>query len=77
MDILRPGFDRLPNGTETERKQALEKQAVLISLENLMTFPFIKDAIENDTLSLHGVWNDIGDGSLEAYDPNIDAFSAI
>lgn len=77
MDILRPGFDRLPNGTETERKQALEKQAVLISLENLITFPFIKDAIENDTLSLHGVWNDIGDGSLEAYDPNIDAFSAI
>ena len=77
MDILRPGFDRLPNGTETERKQALEKQAVLISLENLMTFPFIKDAIENDTLSLHGVWNDIGDGSLEAYDSNIDAFSAI
>ena len=42
-----------------------------------MTFPFIKDAVDNDTLSLHGVWNDIGDGGLEAYDPNTDAFSAI
>ena len=74
MDILRPGFDRLPNGTDEERKHALEKQAVLVSLENLMTFPFIKDAVEEDTLSLHGVWNDIGDGGLEAYDPEKDTF---
>jgi carbonic anhydrase len=77
MDILRPGYDRLPNGTEAERKHALEKQAVLISLENLMSFPFIKAAVEDDTLSLHGVWNDIGDGSLEAYDATTDAFAPI
>lgn len=77
MEILRPGYDRLPNGTEAQRKHALEKQAVLISLENLMTFPFVQNAVESDTLSLHGVWNDIGDGALETYDPNINAFSAI
>lgn len=77
MDILRPGFNRLGNGTDEERKQMLEKEAVLISLENLMTFPFVKEAVENDELSLHGVWNDIGDGSLESYDSTTEQFLPI
>lgn len=68
MDILRPGFERLEEGSDEERKQALEKEAVLVSLENLMTFPFVKDGVESGELTLHGVWNDIGDGSLEGYD---------
>ena len=77
MDILRPGYDRLPEGTDEMRKARLEKEAVLVSLENLMSFPFVKDAVENDTLSLHGLWNDIGDGGLEAYDPATGAFSPV
>lgn len=77
MEILRPGFNRLGNGTDDERKQMLEKEAVLISLENLMSFPFVKEAVDNDDLSLHGVWNDIGDGSLESYDPALEKFLPI
>jgi carbonic anhydrase len=77
MDILRPGFERLPEGTDADRKQALEKEAVLISLENLMTFPFVKTAVENDELTLHGVWNDIADGSLEGYDASLEKFQTI
>ncbi|MBB5722967.1 carbonic anhydrase [Loktanella ponticola] len=67
MDILRPGYDRLPNGTDADRLTALEKESVLVSLENLMTFPFVKAAVESENLSLHGLWNDIGEGTLEAY----------
>ena len=77
MEILRPGYDRLPTGDDAERKRALEKEAVLISLENLMTFPFIKSAIDDSKLSLHGLWNDIGDGTLEAYDPVAGRYAAI
>lgn len=77
MDILRPGYDNLPEGDDASRKRALEKSSVLISLENLMTFPFVKQAVEDDTLSLHGLWNNISDGGLEAYDPDTDVFSAI
>ena len=77
MDILRPGFDRLPEGTDAERKARLEKEAVLVSLENLMTFPFVKQAVEDDRLSLHGLWNDIGAGGLDAYDPKTKAFHSI
>jgi len=77
MDILRPGFERLAEGTDEERKQALEKEAVLVSLENLMTFPFVNDAVESGELTLHGVWNDIGDGSLEGYDATAEKFLPI
>ncbi|SDI88547.1 carbonic anhydrase [Lutimaribacter saemankumensis] len=70
MDILRPGYDRVKElDTADEQRNALEKQAVLVSLENLMTFPFVADAVEGGKLSLHGLWTDIGEGSLEYFDP--------
>lgn len=77
MDILRPGYDRLPEGDDATRKRALEKASVLISLENLLTFPFIKKAVEDDMLSLHGLWNNISDGGLEAYDSDSGQFAAL
>lgn len=77
MDILRPGYDRLDEGEDKVRLRALEKEAVLVSLENLMTFPFVKKAVEDGDLSLHGLWNHIGEGSLENYDPATHDFVAI
>ncbi|MEJ6403044.1 carbonic anhydrase [Yoonia sp. 2307UL14-13] len=77
MDILRPGFDRLPNGDDDTRKRALEKASVVVSLENLMSFPFVNSAVEEGKLSLHGLWNDIGEGGLECYDPTSGEFVAL
>jgi carbonic anhydrase len=34
-----------------------------------MSFPFVRSLVEKDEMTLHGLWNDIGDGSLEQYDP--------
>ena len=77
MDILRPGYDRIAHLPETDRLRALEKEAVVVSLENLMTFPFVRRAVEEDMLTLHGLWNDTGAGALEQYDPTSGGFSAI
>jgi carbonic anhydrase len=77
MDILRPGFDALPPGEDAERVSALEKMAVRVSLGNLMTFPFVREAVEDDRLTLHGLWNDIGEGTLEAWDPDRGLFVPI
>ena len=77
MEILRPGYDALAVGDDATRKTALEKASVVISLENLMTFPFVKTAVESERLSIHGLWNDIGEGGLEAYDPRKGIFSPI
>ncbi len=66
MDILRPGYERVKDiADEDERKRALEKQAVLVSIENLSGFPFVKTAMESGHLSLHALWTDTGEGSLE------------
>jgi carbonic anhydrase len=68
MDILRPGYERISHiEDEATQVAALEKQAVLISLENLMTFPFVKEAVEDERLTLHGLWTEIGEGALEHY----------
>ncbi|MCF8487036.1 MAG: carbonic anhydrase [Rhodobacteraceae bacterium] len=69
MDILRPGFERVRDVPDDLRPRALEKEAVLVSLENLMTFPFVHEAVADDRLTLHGLWNDTGEGILENYDP--------
>ncbi len=70
MDILRPGFDRVKTiADEADRTTALEHQAVLVSLENLMTFPFVRSAVEAGDLTLHGLWNDIATGGLLQFDP--------
>jgi carbonic anhydrase len=69
MDILRPRYEAVA-ALEDDRSQAkaLEQQAVLASLENLMTFPFIADAVRQDELTLHGLWTEIAAGSLQGYD---------
>ena len=68
MDILRPRYDGLPAGDESARVGALEKEAVKVSIDNLMTFPFVEAAVGADELSLHGAWNDISTGGLEVLD---------
>ncbi len=51
---------------------------MLVSLGNLMTFPFVAAAVRVDgRLALHGVWKDIRDGSLEVYDPASGDFAAL
>ena len=78
MDILRRGFDRVSEIKDaTEQQRALEKQAVLVSLENLMSFPFVAGAVENEMLTLHGLWTDTGEGHLEEYSVADDGFVAI
>lgn len=77
MDILRPGFEKVSSLPDDQILQALEKQAVLTSLENLMTFPFVKAAVEGERLTLHGLWTDTGEGGLEQYDPAKGRFVAV
>ena len=77
MDILRPGFERVAHVPLADRPRALEKEAVVVSLENLMTFPFVRKAVEEDMLTLHGLWTDTGAGGLEQYEPASGGFSAI
>ncbi len=64
MDILRPGYEAVKDLPAEEQIGALERQAVLVSLENLMTFPFVRAAVEAGEVSLHGLMHDISMGQL-------------
>ena len=78
LEILRPGFERIAKVPEKAKDiKNLEKQTVIVSLENLLTFPFVSKALENDTLSLHGLWHDIKSGELYCYDPTLGEFKNI
>ena len=45
-----------------------------ISLANLMTFPFVREAVATGTLTLHGLWKDLGDGQLCYLDAESNSF---
>ena len=77
MDILRPGYESTVHLPPQDQIQALEKEAVLISLANLMTFPFVSSRVAEERLTLHGLWNDTGAGGLEQFDPVQAKFLAI
>jgi carbonic anhydrase len=78
MDLLRPGFEKIRHLEDhSERLEAFEKQAVLTSLENLMTFPFVVDRVKDGSLALHGLWTDIGEGDLQIYDAETDTFADV
>ena len=75
MDILRPKFALVADIEDPiYQAQQLEKQSVVTSLENLMTFPFVASAVNDGELSLHGLWTEIGEGGLECFDPGAGKF---
>ena len=78
MQTLEPTYDRVANGGETaDRMRAFEQAGVVVSLEKLMTFPFIQKAVEEEKLVLHGAWFDIATGTLHHYDPEGGAFQPL
>ena len=79
LKILKPGYEALAGrGLSYEaRIAALEKEAVLVSLRNLMTFPFVAEAVLSGRLQLHGAWKDIRDGGLELYDAATETFALL
>lgn len=54
---------------EEEQAVACEKASVLVSLENLLTFPWVRERVVEGTLQLHGWYFDLGEGALLRYNP--------
>jgi carbonic anhydrase len=49
--------------------RACEQQAILVSLDNLMTFSWIRERVDEGELALHGWYFDIEHGELLGYNP--------
>lgn len=57
--------------------RACEQAAILISLENLLSFPWVADRVRNGVLALHGWYFDIEAGQLLGYHPDRGEFETL
>ena len=80
-DLLREARNRALETDPTLDGDALlrasERQAVRLSLENLTTFEFIREAVAAGDLHLHGWYLDIVEGILETWDPDTGCFKPL
>lgn len=68
MDILRPKFVEVADiPVMDDKAQRLEQLAVVTSMENLMTFPFVESRVNDGSLSIHGLWTDIAEGGMSQF----------
>ena len=63
--IAEPARQRAMQAPKEQRQSICEHDAVHLSLGNLLTFPWIKDAVDAGHIALHGCFFDIRSGILE------------
>lgn len=81
VKIAERGRDRvlaeLPGKEPDKQNRACEQAAILISLENLLTFPWVEERVKSGQLLMHGWYFDIAIGQLHSYCPENAAFIQI
>jgi carbonic anhydrase len=71
MSLMAPAAEKVgPRGdrSESEYLTALEQANVALSLENLMTFPRLRERVERGELMLHGAYFGVATGKLSVRD---------
>lgn len=67
----------LPQKPPALQARACEQAAILISLDNLLSFPWIRERVDRSTLALHGWHFDIDAGELLAYSAQTATFEPL
>ena len=66
VSIILPAFNKIQKDLSGQKQiNQLEEESIKISIENLFNFPFVKKAIEDNSLLIHGLIHDIGSGNLK------------
>jgi carbonic anhydrase len=68
--FIKPGeqVSQREHETRQEFVTRIEKAAIFRSLENLMTFPFVRTRVERGEMDLHGAYFGVAEGSLFVLD---------
>ncbi|MDX3968159.1 MAG: carbonic anhydrase [Bradyrhizobium sp.] len=68
--FIKPGevVEQRQHETMAQFVERIEKAAVFRSLENLMTFPFVRKAVESGQMQTHGGYFGVAEGSLFVLD---------
>lgn len=70
-------MQELPNSTAEIQAHTCEQAAILISLGNLMSYPWIRSRVEAGELQLLGWYFDMLNGELQQYEPDSGEFRAL
>ena len=78
IEIIKPAYKKLNiNDPKDIKIRKLEKLSIQNSIKNLVSLPFVKKAINNEKLKIHGLWYDISTADLYNYDFKIEKFIKI
>ncbi len=69
--------DRVLSEDPADPQTALEHAGIGASLESLMSYAFVRDAVDAEALDLHGAWFDIGTAELHWRDPGTGSFEPV
>jgi carbonic anhydrase len=77
--FVKPGelVEQRPHESMQEFTERVEKAAVFRSLENLMTFPFVRSRVESGELRLHGAYFGVAEGALFVLDKQTKDFRSV
>lgn len=67
----------LAGESQAVQAKACEQWAISLSLENLMSFPWIRERVEAGKMALHGWYFDIDAGELLGYSPQTSSFAPL
>ena len=77
MGIVQQARDEVVASGQDNPQQALEWEAIKVSLANLRTFPFIAEREARGEIKLHGAWFAIAEGSLYVLNETDGAFKRV
>ena len=77
--FIKPGevVEQRERETMAQFVKRIEKAAVFRSLENLMTFPFVRKAVESGEMQLHGAYFGVAEGTLFVLDQAAKEFKSV
>ena len=77
--FIKPGekVSQRERETREDFTTRIEKAAVFRSLENLMTFPFVRSRVERGEMELHGAYFGVAEGSLFVLDKATKEFQSV
>lgn len=77
LETLRAAHQRVHGDSDDKRVISMGHEGVIGSLGNLLSYPFIAEAVAAGELSLHGLWHDIGPGTLYVFNADSGNFEAV
>ncbi|MBU6141308.1 MAG: carbonic anhydrase [Proteobacteria bacterium] len=68
---------QLADKSEEEQQSACEHEAIIVTMRNLLTYPYIKKRLDQNKLNIVGWRFDIESGTISAFNPDTKFFDEI